>query len=86
MDQARAPLFESCLRFVQELRAPFFCPGHQGGRTLPEEFKARIAELDLNNLPDTDTLHCPSGPILEAERLLAAAYGVEQSFLLVGGS
>ncbi|MBI3272468.1 MAG: decarboxylase, partial [Planctomycetes bacterium] len=46
----------------------------------------RIAELDLNNLPDTDTLHCPSGPILEAERLLAAAYGVEQSFLLVGGS
>jgi hypothetical protein len=26
-----------------------------------------IAEIDLNNLPDTDTLHCPSGPIREAE-------------------
>lgn len=65
---------------------PFYSPGHKGGRTLPPAFTERIAELDLNNLPDTDTLHCPTGPILEAERLLADAYGVLQSFILVGGS
>jgi arginine decarboxylase len=40
----------------------------------------------LNNLPDTDTLHCPEGPILEAERLIADAWGVGQSFILVQGS
>jgi arginine decarboxylase len=42
--------------------------------------------VDLNNLPDTDTLHCPTGAILEAERLLADAYGVDHSYMLVGGS
>ena len=45
-----------------------------------------MAAFDLNNLPDTDTLHCPTGAIQEAERLLADAYGTDRSFMLVGGS
>jgi arginine/lysine/ornithine decarboxylase len=49
-------------------------------------FRDHIAAVDLNNLPDTDTLHCPEGPILEAERLIAEAWGVGQSFILVQGS
>jgi len=81
-----APLLDAALRFADRVRAPFYSPGHKGGRTLPPEFTSRLAEIDLNNLPDTDTLHCPAGPILEAERLLADAYGVRQSFMLVGGS
>jgi arginine/lysine/ornithine decarboxylase len=85
-DQHRAPLFEASLRFADALRAPFYSPGHKGGRSLPAAFRERLAELDLNNLPDTDTLACPTGPILEAERLLAGAYGVRRSFILVGGS
>src|SRR5262249_36632509 len=31
-------------------------------------------------------LHCPEGPILEAERLIADAWGVPESFILVQGS
>ncbi|MCG3172684.1 MAG: Arginine decarboxylase [Myxococcota bacterium] len=84
--QVRAPLFESIQAFVHRNQAVFYCPGHKGGRTLPEEFKRNIAAWDINNLPETDTLHCPSGPILEAEELLAEAYGVDKSFILVGGS
>ena len=56
---ASAPLWENIQQFRQQLRAPFYCPGHKGGRTLPPELTADWASCDLNNLPDTDTLHCP---------------------------
>jgi arginine/lysine/ornithine decarboxylase len=81
-----APLFESLRQFVERGQAPFYSPGHKGGRTLDPWFRDHIAAIDLNNLPDTDTLHCPEGPILEAERLIADAWGVGQSFILVQGS
>ena len=83
---ARAPLFEGVKAFADRRQAPFYSPGHKGGRSMPDEFRLHIAELDLNNLPDTDTLHCPSGAIGEAQDLLADAYGVDRSFILVGGS
>ena len=81
-----APLFDSLRQFVERGQAPFYSPGHKGGRTLDPWFRDHIAAIDLNNLPDTDTLHCPEGPILEAERLIADAWGVGQSFILVQGS
>jgi arginine/lysine/ornithine decarboxylase len=83
---AQAPLLEACVTFAQRGQAPFYSPGHKGGRSLDPALLTHLAAIDLNNLPDTDTLHCPEGPILEAERLLADAYGVPHSFLLVGGS
>lgn len=86
MTHASAPLFESLRRFVERDQAPFYSPGHKGGRTLDPWFRDHIAAMDLNNLPDTDTLHCPEGPILEAERLIADAWGVGESFILVQGS
>jgi arginine decarboxylase len=85
-EQAAAPLYEALRAFVAREQAPFYSPGHKGGRTLDPWFREHIAELDLNNLPDTDTLHCPEGPILHAERLIADAWGVGLSFILVGGS
>jgi arginine decarboxylase len=81
-----APLFDSLRGFVERGQASFYSPGHKGGRTLDLWFREHIADLDLNNLPDTDTLHCPEGPILEAERLIADAWAVGQSFILVQGS
>lgn len=82
----RAPLYEACTSFIERNCAPFYCPGHKGGRSLEEEFLRKIAQFDLNNLPDTDTLHSPTQSILAAEQLLADAYGVPKSFILVGGS
>jgi arginine decarboxylase len=81
-----APLFASLKRFVERDQAPFYSPGHKGGRTLDPWFRQHLAAVDLNNLPDIDNLHCPEGPILEAERLIADAWGVGQSFILVQGS
>lgn len=82
----RAPLWENIQDFRAHLKAPFYCPGHKGGRSLPPELTENWASCDLNNLPDTDTLHCPTGSMRDAEQLLADAYGVKRSFLLVGGS
>ncbi len=81
-----APLFENIQRFRAKLQAPFYCPGHKGGRTLPPEMGCNMGEWDLNNLPDTDTLHCPASSIQQAQALMADAYGVAKSFFLVGGS
>lgn len=86
ISHSRAPLFEQCMTFVERDGAPFYSPGHKGGRTFPASFRDRIAALDLNNLPDTDTLHCPTSGILDAQTLLADAYGARHSFFLVGGS
>ena len=85
-DHTRAPLLASLKEFVERDQAPFYSPGHKGGRTLDPWLRANIAAVDLNNLPDTDTLHCPEGPILEAERLIADAWGVPHSFVMVQGS
>lgn len=83
---ASAPLYASTVAFSRSDPVSFHSPGHKGGRTLPPPYLDQLGALDLNNLPATDTLHCPKGPILEAERLLAAAYGAVQSFMLVNGS
>ena len=86
MKHGAAPLFDSLKEFVERGQAPFYSPGHKGGRTLDPWFREHLADIDLNNLPDTDTLHCPEGPIAEAEALIADAWGVGQSFILVQGS
>ncbi len=86
MNQGTAPLFDALRRFVERDQAPFYSPGHKGGRTLDPWFREHIAAIDLNNLPDLDTLHCPEGPIADAERLIADAWGVGQSFIMVQGS
>ena len=49
---AAAPLFDALRAFVERGQAPFYSPGHKGGRTLDPWFRTHIAELDLNNLPD----------------------------------
>jgi arginine decarboxylase len=85
-DQSTAPLFDAVRDFVEREQAPFYSPGHKGGRTLDPWLRANIATIDLNNLADLDTLHCPEGPILQAEKLIADAWGVGQSFIMVQGS
>lgn len=86
MNHDGAPLLEALRSFVERDQAPFYSPGHKGGRTLDPWLRDHLAAVDLNNLPDTDTLHCPEGPILAAEKLIADAWGVGQSFILVQGS
>ncbi|MDT0551060.1 ornithine decarboxylase, partial [Streptomyces sp. DSM 41529] len=86
MNHDAAPLLEALRTVGERDQAPLDSPGPKGGRTLDPWFRDHSAAVDLNNLPDTDTLHCPEGPILAAEQLIADAWGVGQSFILVQGS
>jgi len=42
--------------------------------------------LDLTELPGTDDLHNPGGPVARAQELAACIYGADRSFFLVNGS
>lgn len=59
----------------------FHTPGHKCAGFFPED----LLELDLTELPDTDSLFECSGIIHEAERKLAALFNTEASFISAGG-
>lgn len=61
-------------------------PGHKLGKGIPAELLCDPASLDLTEIPGTDNLHYPEGPIKEAQELAARAFGAEQTFFLVNGS
>lgn len=61
-------------------------PGHKQGRTFPGEYLVNLAKIDLTEVPGLDNLHNPEGPILEAQKLAAKAFGARESFFLVNGT
>ena len=63
-------------------------PGHKK-RQNPEIVAAygeKVLHLDANSTPELDMLGHPTGVILQAEKLLADAYGASHAFMLVNGS
>ncbi len=79
-------LFEHLSRYADKNRISFAMPGHKGGAGLAEEFKSRIAQIDVTELSDTENLHAPKSVILSAQKKLAEIYGSSESFFLTGGS
>lgn len=67
-------------------RASFAMPGHKGGRGFSEEFKNKIAKIDVTELADTENLYSPRSLLVSARERLAKVYGSERSFFLTGGS
>jgi spermidine synthase len=86
--QKKAPLYEALSKYADEDITNFDVPGHKK-RNNPEivsAFGERVLKLDANSTPDLDMLGHPTGVILQAEYLLADAYGADHAFLLVNGS
>lgn len=79
-------LFEKLTRYARLGRASFAMPGHKGGRGFSEEFKNKIAEIDVTELADTENLHAPRSLLVSASERLAKTYRSERSFFLTGGS
>lgn len=90
MGQERAPLWDALLEQRKACRAQLHIPGHRGGQGLPIDFlrvsSADIFAMDLTEIPGTDDLHNPQGPIAEAQALAAELYGADRSFFLVNGT
>ena len=87
-DQNRAPIYDMVRRYVEENTVRFHMPGHKGRLCCDDaaDLAQDMWQMDITELPDTDNLHMPQGPIVEAQRLMAEAYGADQSFLMVNGS
>ncbi|AGB17817.1 aminotransferase class I/II-fold pyridoxal phosphate-dependent enzyme [Thermoanaerobacterium thermosaccharolyticum] len=81
-----APLYEALLKYVEDGTMPYHMPGHKEGRIIPRKYIENLAKIDLTEVPGTDNLHDPQGPILEAEKLAAKAFGAKMSFFLVNGT
>jgi arginine/lysine/ornithine decarboxylase len=89
MDQQRLPLIEALIAYDEEAVVPFDVPGHKHGVGLPEcdAFIRKYGmRLDVNSMKSLDIISNPVSVIKEAEDLLAAAYGADQSFFMIGGS
>ncbi len=81
-----APLYEALMDYVKKQIIPFHMPGHKQGRIFPEEYLVNLTKIDLTEVPGLDNLHNPEGPILEAQKLAARAFGAKESFFLVNGT
>jgi len=80
------PVYIAIKAYADSGSVPFHMPGHKSGRGIPEIYLSEIEKLDLTEIPGTDNLHAPTGAIKEAQELAAAAFGAEESFILVNGS
>lgn len=76
MDQSITPYLDAIISYIEEKPIRFHYPGHKG----------KLFSLDLTELPQTDNLFSPSGPLLDAQRLTALAFGSDFSYFLVNGS
>ena len=76
MDQKSTPYLDAVARYIKENPVRFHYPGHKG----------ILFPLDLTELPQTDNLFSPTGPLLDAQRLTALAFGSDTSYFLVNGS
>ncbi|MDN7247594.1 aminotransferase class I/II-fold pyridoxal phosphate-dependent enzyme [Planococcus shenhongbingii] len=83
----RKPLVEALTAFQQPLPISFHVPGHKNGELsgLPQAIRTALS-YDLTEVTGLDDLHYPEEAIRDAQSLLAATYGADESFFLVNGS
>ncbi|MCC3377021.1 aminotransferase class I/II-fold pyridoxal phosphate-dependent enzyme [Cohnella sp. REN36] len=89
-NRATAPLYEALIRHADRQPHAYHVPGHKQRAPWDEPGADRtyqeLLRIDVTELSDTDDLHHPIGPIAEAERLAASAFGADETCFLVGGS
>ena len=77
-------------KYIALEKHSFHTPGHKAGRAFDEKFrnfmKDNLFALDITATPFVDSMHNPSGPLLETSLRIRDLYGVKKSFLLANGS
>lgn len=89
MNQNKTPLFDALKEYKEKSVVPFDVPGHKQGKGLREYtdyFGEAVLDVDVNSMKCLDNLNNPKTVILEAQQLLAEAYGADQGFFLVNGT
>ncbi|BBI30622.1 aminotransferase class I/II-fold pyridoxal phosphate-dependent enzyme [Cohnella abietis] len=89
-DRERAPLYEALVAHDKLNMHAFHVPGHKQrpieGDAQAIAYYDKLLSLDVTELSDTDDLHHPEGPLVEAQQLAANCWGAEETRFLVGGS
>lgn len=78
------PLLTALRTFADTGPLRLHMPGHHGSMPLPEW--AAAARLDFTELPPTGDLFGGEGPIMEAQKLWAERFGMDECLFLTGGS
>ena len=90
MDQTQTPIFDSLMEYVNRDTVPFHVPGHKKGEGIDNKFKDFVGinalSIDVTVFQLVDSLHHPTGPILEAMKLAADAYGADRTFISMHGT
>ncbi|MEB3826349.1 aminotransferase class I/II-fold pyridoxal phosphate-dependent enzyme [Phormidium sp. CCY1219] len=88
--QSQAPLLETLQHCARSDRAPFYAPGHKGGRGIAQSLGdlcgQAVFQADLPELPELDNLFAPQGAIAQAQQLAAQAFGADRTWFSVNGS
>lgn len=86
MRYEKPPIYQAIQEYLSTRPVPYHMPGHKLGKGIPAEFLQHLERLDLTEIPGTDNLHSPEGPIKEAQELAARAFGAKVTRFLVNGS
>ncbi|MGE5398463.1 MAG: aminotransferase class I/II-fold pyridoxal phosphate-dependent enzyme [Chitinophagales bacterium] len=89
MNQYDTPLFDAVKKYIADQVVPFHVPGHKQGQGIPElrdYLGERVFNMDVNGMEDLDYINNPTGVILQAQELLASAYGAKNAYFLVNGT
>ena len=86
--QKLTPIFTALSKYREENIIHFDVPGHKKNKDtfIAKAMGEDIISFDANSTKELDMLSHPVGVILEAEELLAEAYGADNAFMLVNGS
>ena len=87
--QQNVPIVNALNNFREARVVPFDVPGHKrgkGNKALSDFLGARAVGIDVNGMKPLDFLNHPTGVILEAEELMADAFGASSAFLITNGT
>jgi arginine decarboxylase len=89
VNQNKTPLFDAVKKYIADEVIPFHVPGHKQGRGIRElvdYIGEKALRMDVNGMDDLDFANNPSGVILDAQKLMAHAFGAERAWFLVNGT
>ena len=90
LSQKNTPYFDALQDYVNSGTLSFHTPGHKQGVGMHPRLRDFIGDnvlsIDLTQIRGLDDLSQPQGPILEAQKLAAQAYGADFSYFLINGS
>lgn len=87
--QQNMPIVNALNNFREARVVPFDVPGHKRGKGnagLTEFLGKKAVSIDVNGMKPLDYLVQPEGVILEAEKIMADAFGAAHAFLMVQGT